>query len=804
LDQGAVISEFSEFLLELARHHPLLLMLDDLHWADDASLTLLFHLSRRLSSSRILIVGAYRPEALADGLGRKRHLLKEVLTELQRTYGHIFIDIETKEQSESRKFIDALLDSEPNQLSRSFRDAFFQKTGGHPLFCVELLHEMQERGDLVQNEAGEWHVGDSLDWLAIPARVEAVIGQRLGHLDAAIRGTLQAASVEGETFTAEIIAEVCQFDKRELVAIFSRDLIRQQRLLITQGIEQMTPERQLTRYRFKHHLFQAYLYNELDEIERSYLHEAVGVALENLYGDHTDEIADQLARHFQEAHNLPKGIKYLLLAGERATRLFAYEEAIAGFQHALEMVPNLPQSPETNQQLFRLYMGLGLAQRKAGVFENSLHSFQKAAGIAREQGSVEELAQAALAYEESRWRVNLPPATSVALLTEALHNLGETNRILQARVWVNRAWALMPISSPDQAERLLQQALEMARQVNDPLVLFDALYLNVRRNRRPESSSERMEMLADMLSLAETLGSFERIGDIYAFRLLEHLERGDIDSFTGDEQYFASQLSKKIHQPFYEYDAIINTVLMTMLAGHFEVAERLVGEALEKGRQMGVENYDGVCSMQMFTIRREQGRLRELAPLVRLIISQNAEASVWKPGLALLYVELDMRSEAQAVFEGLAENEFDALPRDALWVTSLVYLSEVCAYLGDAERATILYRLLSNYNGRNVVVGHKTFCLGAAARYLGLLAATMFDVAAAELHFEDAITMNERMGAHSWLAHTRYDYAALLLAQGQPIDKTQAEALLGESLSSAEALGMHALVEKIETLKGNF
>ncbi len=134
-------------------------------------------------------------------------------------------------------------------------------------------------------------------------------------------------------------------------------------------------------------------------------------------------------------------------------------------------------------------------------------------------------------------------------------------------------------------------------------------------------------------------------------------------------------------------------------------------------------------------------------------------------------------------------------------MTCLVYLSEVCAFLGDAGRATTLYQCLLPYDGSNLLVGPTAACYGAASRYLGLLAATMCCWEEAQRHFEDALAMNSRMGAKPWLAHTQYAYAQMLLTRGHPDDGDKAAGLLGAALVISHALGMHALAERVVTLQ---
>jgi DNA-binding NarL/FixJ family response regulator len=206
---------------------------------------------------------------------------------------------------------------------------------------------------------------------------------------------------------------------------------------------------------------------------------------------------------------------------------------------------------------------------------------------------------------------------------------------------------------------------------------------------------------------------------------------------------------------------------------------------------------DGAFGIQMFTIRRAQGRLREIAPALRLLVQQEAEASTWRPGLAVLYSELDMQAEARAEFERLAEHNFSTLPRDALWLGCMSFLVDVCAYLGDAARAAVLYELLRPYAGHTITVGSAVACYGAAARYLGLLAATMARWAEAAQHFEDALEMNARMNARPWLAYTQYQYANMLLSRQQRGDRYKAASLLHVALGTARELGMRTLEARI-------
>ena len=239
------------------------------------------------------------------------------------------------------------------------------------------------------------------------------------------------------------------------------------------------------------------------------------------------------------------------------------------------------------------------------------------------------------------------------------------------------------------------------------------------------------------------------------------------------------------------------------MRGDFEVAEVLAREASDLSQQIGIADMDGIYGMHMFTIRREQGRLHEVAPIVKLIVANNPEASTWRPGLALMYCNLDHREECLAIFETLAVDRFALVPQDSLLVAKLAYLSEVCAYLGDVDRAAILYQSLLPYDTRTVVVGGATVCYGAAARYLGILARTMSEWDKAEQHFQEAMELDERMRAWPWLAHSRYEYATMLLSMGRAGDRERANVLLNEAIDAAKRMNMSYLSEKVADLQAH-
>jgi len=357
LEQGRIFEQYTAFIQRLSTKTPLIVFLDDLQWADKASIGLLFHLGRHLKDNRILILGAYRPEDVALGRGGERHPLEPVVHELTRYYGDVSTELDQIEARESQRFVNELIDSEPNRLADTFRQALFHQTSGHALFTVELLRTMQQSGDLVRDDQGRWMERPSLDWSTLPARVEGVIHERLKRLPTQLHEMLRIASVEGEVFTAEVIARILDIDEGSTIRHLSGELDKQHQLVEVQG-RQRLGTRRISRYRFQHILFQRDLYYHLDEIEREYLHEAVGNQLEQLYEEQINEISVELAWHFERAGFVTKAIGYLQQAGNRAVSVSANEEAIAHFSKGIELLEDTPENLERDRQELALQIAL--------------------------------------------------------------------------------------------------------------------------------------------------------------------------------------------------------------------------------------------------------------------------------------------------------------------------------------------------------------------------------------------------------------------------------------------------------------
>jgi len=356
--QVALFEQFTRFLSTLAQRWPLVLIVDDMQWIDPGSVELLFHVARHIAGRRILLLGAYRPQDPSLHRGEEPHPLLGVIGELQRDLGDIHVDLM---QSDGSAFVAALIDSEPNRLGGEFRDLLHRHTSGNPLFTIELLRAMQLRGELLRNPEGQWVEGPHLNWDELPARVEAVIGRRIHHLSPACQELLRTGSIEGDQFTAQVVADLRQKDVQHVCEVLSQEASREHRVVTAQTVRQING-RTLARYRFRHALFRIYLYQQLDTVERARLHGLVAQALERLYLGSIDqfpEIVHALARHFESAGRVEEAVGYNTQAGKHALRLSANREALAHFYQALALLKDLPHTPERDRQELDLQLSLG-------------------------------------------------------------------------------------------------------------------------------------------------------------------------------------------------------------------------------------------------------------------------------------------------------------------------------------------------------------------------------------------------------------------------------------------------------------
>ena len=767
----------------VAAKEPLLLIFDNVHWADRSSLRLLEFLAPEIAACRLLVLLTYRDIELS-----RRHPLSETLAELAKQPNFERIRLRGLSESETAQFVTASTGQAP---PADLLQSLYSHTEGNPLFVGEMTRYFLEEGFLDTQASTAPSSSPARRAYAIPDGIKEAIGARLNRLSDSCNDVLAHAAVIGRIFQFDLLASIVGLEERNIAGLLEQ-------ALAASVIEEM-PE--LGRYQFSHALIRETLYDELPATRRAQLHVRTAEVIEatSTRGAMRDLAA--LAYHYCAA--LPggdraKAVEYARAAAERASRLFAYEEAARYYRLALEAIETMPDFDP--QQRLRLLIGEGEALTKAGAWREAAGILGQAAHSAKALGVAHELASAARAFEEATWRPGLSGATAARLLRDALAALGDDASIPRVEVLSSLTRALIFSGDTEEGLRVHAEAIAMARRLGDAATLAGALRAGLGARWLPERFAERITLANEAVQLARKAGDRERVLEAASWQLFDLMELGNLKVRAKVFEDYMRE-ADELRQPFYQYIGSSSRSMLALFEGRFAEAEKCAQEALAFGARMPSLDAAGIYGVQMFSIRREQGRLKELAPVVAHFVRTTPEFATWRPGLAVVYSELGMREEARREFDALASNGFADIPRDGLWPSCITYLAEVCSFIGDADRAAQLYGFLTPFDGRNIVAGPNIACSGAVGRHLGMLSTTMRRWNDAVRHFEQALEMNERQGARPWLAHTRHRYAEMLIARGSTEDQARALALLDAALDTARTLGMPALAERAAALR---
>lgn len=551
LEQSHLFEQYTNVLRMIGGKHPLLILLDDLQWADTSSISLLFHLGRRLGGTRIMIACAYRPEEVALGRDGVRHPLEKPLAEFKRQFGDVWVDLAREQKSESQRFVDGLLDSEPNRFDQDFRRSLFLHAGGHPLFTIELLRAMQERGDLLKDDQGMWIEGTSTDWASLPARVEAVLEERVARLDPESRQVLSTASVEGENFTAQIVARVQGISDRDMLRMLSGELEKRHRLVRERGGLTLG-DQILSRYKFSHALYQQYLYNELGKGERLLLHREIARVLEELYTGRSEEVAEQLARHY--AGDTEKERFYTRLAGDRATARFANVEALRYFNRGLELTPD-----EDFEGRFELLL------RREAVYDL----------MGEREAQEEDLVE-------------------LRRLVTALGDPSVDRSVAGSQAQVETRWAKFASQTDYQgAVKLAEDAVAKATAADRLDVAVEAYYIwsnTLSIQGEYEGAISKAEAgIAIAREIVDQRGESQLLNTLGLVAL-------DLKDPSAAREYFERSLaiSQEIHDPHLEAQPLNNLGNATGIEGDYQAAQDYYKQALKIAREVGDRRGEGL------------------------------------------------------------------------------------------------------------------------------------------------------------------------------------------------------------------
>jgi len=777
-----LFDSLATFLRNVAKHQALLLILDDLHWADKASLSLLQFVARQMDDARLLIVGTYRDV----DLGRE-HALTQALGELARARSCRRIALRGLSEDDVACFIaNATGSAAPAPLVA----AVHRESEGNPFFMTEIVRLLVD-GD------GRDAASASTSKLTIPQTVREAIARRLDQLSAGCNQVLQRAAVIGREFDLNTVR--CIDVRRGSPAthlLAAIDEARAARIIEAVPLA-------IGRYRFSHALIRDAIYDGLGTAERVRLHRRAGEAIEHLHRSNLSDHLPVLAHHFFQAAadgSVRTAIDYAVRAAEWSTSQLAYEAAVTHYESALQL---LEGGAAESTEHCELLLALGHSQWRAHETLRARETFQRAAAMARQSESAEQFGRAALGLGGDALRgfeVGIVDPALVDLLEEALRRLGSGDSPVRARVLARLAVALF--HEPDSLERrasLSQQAVEMASRSGDAAARLAVLYSRHWAIWSPDSLDDRLGAATHMVQLATQLKDKEMALHAHRFCFMDHMEDGAIAAADAELE-ICGQLAETLRQPYYLWYVRHFRALRAFLEGRFDESEQLAHEAAVIGQRANNQNVSQIVAMQLFAVRREQGRFGELEAPTRALVAQYPTLPAWRAALALICAETGNVEDARTQFDFLAGNDFGALPRDTFWLAAMAGLADVCATIGDVTRAAVLFRVLAPYASRNVMMAPGAACSGSAARPLGRLAALMERWDDARVYFEEALGRHARYGARHFVAHTERDFAEMLLRRGAVGDQRQALELLTRAHATYADLGMQSFCEKVQLL----
>ena len=769
----------TDLLTAVSRRHPMLLVVEDVHWGDGPTLLLLRHLARAAADARLLLVVTFRDtEAdIADELS-------EALVDLRRAEGVASLELAGLSDEEVADFVRHAAGNDLDQDLPELAHAISELTDGNAFLMTELWRTLTESGALEIGNGTE-RLAHPLAELGSPESVREVVAQRLSRLTPSTTEVLEAAAVAGPEFRLDVVRRAAGLDERSLLAALDE--------AVRSGIIQEVPSAGLA-YRFTHELLRRALFDRLTALRRAELHLRVGTALEDALPATPGRGLADVAHHLAAAGSLgdtDRAVDYNLRAAGSAMAALAFDQAAACLRTALAL------GVEDPAKQAEIQLELGGAWHFAGSALDAIEAFKAAAEIARGIGDPEMLARAAIGLEDACWRPGMADQEVQELLEEATAALGEQESTLRVGLLSALARVLTYRDEHERAAVVRASAMQLARRIGDRRGLADLL-MRAYSARETNTLEEILEMLAEARDLGGELGDLEIEVGARAFRVITWIALGEVEAARRELAGYL-EFANRTRQPFVISAAEHIGSAIALCEGHLDEAEVRAKRSREWESLMTGVDHPGRHGIQMFSIRREQGRLAELAPVIRVLARDDGRAAAWRPGLCALLVEIGMDDEARDELARVHDHGLQAF-REALWVASLTYLADACAAVGDEEVAALVRAELEPHAGTIVVVGYGVACYGAADRYLGMLATTLRDWEVAEGHFKSALELNRRMGADTWVAHTAYEYGRMLLARGRAEDATRVASLLTEAAALAERIGMPALLDRISGL----
>lgn len=754
---------------------PAVLFLDDLQWADRATVHLVQHLARHVAEIPLLILITYRDIEVVDEAP-----LTALVDEVERSRIGERIALQPLSREDSATLVAHVLGDEP---SPDILERLYAAAEGNPFFTEELVRHLRDRLRPDATQAAPWTVPDS---------VRHVLLRRLERLRGETRDLLACCAAMGRDLTLPRIAAATGMPEATLAEALDDAL--EARVLREEGAA----------YSFAHPLIRQAVYDGLRSHRRKQVHLRVGAGLEGHYAVQIDQHVEELAHHYLESASSPadlsKAEAYARRAATQANAVFAYHEAAAYYRRAADM---LERSPTHVAERCDLLLALGDMLTKAGEAPAADATFQRAAAAARTLDRPDLLGRAALGLGDVRRTGGIIDQPLIALLEEALASIDSADSTMRARLLARLTAARYHTTPLPELRVPSIEAAQMAERLGDaPTKVYVARSVLLFIHDQHDVPA-RLRAARELEALAAGMPDREAVLYARHMQIDNLVELGDIAEADTLMRAF-QQEAQTLRQPFYLWLAAVYHCMRALFDGRWDEAEHLAQEAFALGKEAQTETNLAFqfLAAQLFALRLEQGRLAELAPLVHDFVRQYP-ALRWRAALAFVYSETGDEAAAREEFDAIATHDFVDIPDDFNQPMALLFVAELCARFDDGTRAKAVYERLLPFEGRNIIAGAPTTSAGAASRPLGQLAGVLRRWDDAERHFRDAVALNERMGARPLVARTQYAWACMLLRRRLEDDAGRAASLLDNAAATATDLNMLRLQEEIRSVRGH-
>jgi DNA-binding winged helix-turn-helix (wHTH) protein/tetratricopeptide (TPR) repeat protein len=758
----------TQFLRRAAARSPLVLVIDDLHWADEASLHLLRFLAGEVASSQLLLIAAYRDVEVHRG-----NPLAAVLGSLAREPACERIALRGLERPDVSRLVESILGrTPPEPLVANVCDM----TEGNPFFVQEMVRLLAEGPESVLDEAGTAP-------LALPQSVRDAVGRRLDALSSDCNRTLRVASVVGREFSVALLVRVTGIESDKLLELLGEALAAQ--VIVETGEAPGL-------YAFGHALIRQTLFDELDNAERVRLHRLTTEAMEALWGAHPEPHLPELAHHSFQASaggDPEKAVHYCTLAAQRAHRLLAYEEAARSYERALHALELCVPRDET--QRCELLLACGAARTTAGAIDAASEAFTSAAEIARRLSRPDLLARAALGVRGDEMGAPVDDAT-LALMDEALEAIGDEHPALRARILGRRIGTPPYSKSMEMRDTWSREGRAIAHELGDREALRDVLVASRWACLGPDRIDTRFALAREMFDVAEASSDASLAAVGHEVLMGAHILRGDLQA--GDRELAAyARIARELRQPVFLWQALVWQGSRAASLGKFAEAERLIAEARERGRGR-ISMSDFVFAGQMYQLRSARGDADDVegSPI---FFGEMMEAPYsWAPAIrsALAQVHADRGDVevARREFDDLAREDFRELPRDEHWLPILGSYGGLATALDDEPRGARVYELLEPYADLLMVHDILRVPIGTVSMVLANLATMLGRYEAAESHYERALAIEGAMDSPLSLLATRANQARMFLLRDGPGDRAVAAGVIDAVVKGWASFGI--------------